>query len=193
MTTKTTIGFGVPNEMDPHHFTVDIPAARTEPVVISEEFGLQGGTGGRPDSVVRCRLPRAAWGAIAEELKRVLNERLKEKKIATGRWVSGLNKVERLLGRELCLLAWAVETASPEVIPSAVRSWVALRPDERWWLFSMAAATTGDAVDADVGWRKAIRIALTENPSGEEQAPARAKRVKAKVERPSLLPLFEER
>ena len=126
-------------------------------------------------------------------MKRVLNERLKEKKIATGRWVSGLNKVERLLGRELCLLAWAVETASPEVIPSAVRSWVALRPDERWWLFSMAAATTGDAVDADVGWRKAIRIALTENPSGEEQAPARAKRVKAKVERPSLLPLFEER
>ena len=59
MTTKTTIGFGVPNEMDPHHFTVDIPAARTEPVVISEEFGLQGGTGGRPDSVVRCRLPRS--------------------------------------------------------------------------------------------------------------------------------------
>jgi len=28
---------------------------------------------------VRCRLPRAAWGAIAEEAKRVLNERLKGK------------------------------------------------------------------------------------------------------------------
>ena len=111
---------------------------------------------------------------------------------AMGREGAGRGR-QRLLGRELCLLAWAVETASPEVIPSAVRSWVALRPDERWWLFSMAAATTGDAVDADVGWRKAIRIALTENPSGEEQAPARAKRVKAKVERPSLLPLFEER
>ena len=193
MTTRKTIGFGVPHEMDPHHFTVDIPAARTEPVVIAEEFGLQGGTGGRPDSVVRCRLPRAAWGAIAEEAKRVLNERLKEKKIATSRWSSGVNKIERLLGRELCLLAWAVESAPADAIPSAVRSWVALRPDERWWLFAMAAATTGEAGDADVGWRKAIRIALTENPTGEEQAPTRAKRAKAKVERPSLLPLFEER
>ncbi len=194
MTERKTIGFGVPNELDPHHFTVEIPAARTEPVVITEDFGLRGGSSGMPELIVRCKLPRAAWGAIAEEAKRVLNERLKEKKLATSRWNSGRNQVERLLGRELCVLAWGVEAATKELIPNALRNWVALRPDERWWLFSMAAATTGAAEDVDIGWRKAIRIALTENPTGEEATAIRAKRPKTQEERPLLpLPLFEDR
>jgi hypothetical protein len=192
VTERKTIGFGAPNEIDPHIFTVDIPAARTESVVITEHFGLRGGSNGLPDSTVRCVLPRAAWTAIAEEAKRVLNERLKEKKLTSGRWNSGTNKVERLLGRELCVLAWAVEAASKELIPNALRNWVGLRPDERWWLFSMAATMTGGVEDADIGWRKAIRIALTENPTGEEITELRSKKPKAKVDRPPL-PLFEDR
>ena len=81
----------------------------------------------------------------------------------------GINRVERLLGRELCVLAWAVENAPRELLPNAVRNWVTLRPEERWWLFSMAGALTGTSTDVDVGWRKAIRIALTEAPSSEDQ------------------------
>ena len=193
MTARKTIGFGVPNEMDPHHFTVDVPAARREPVVMTEDFGLRGGTGVvPPDLIVRCRVPRAAWSVIAEEAKRVLNERLKEKKISTSRWSSGVNKVERLLGRELCVLAWAVEAAPKDLIPAAVRNWIALRPDERWWLFSMAATTTGSADDVDVGWRKAIRIAMTENPTGEESNAMRAMRRKLMPEERPPLPLFED-
>jgi hypothetical protein len=191
---KKTIGFGVPNEMDPHHFTVEIPAARAEPVVITEHFGLRGGSNGLPDSVVRCRLPRVAWSGVAEEAKRVLNERLKEKKLSSSRWSSGTNKVERLLGRELCVLAWGVESAPKELVPNAVRNWVALRPDERWWLFSMAASMTGGEDDGDIGWRKAIRIALTENPTGEEVAAIRTTKAKAKAkeERPQLPLLFKD-
>jgi hypothetical protein len=191
---KKTIGFGVPNEMDPHHFTVEIPAARAEPIVITEHFGLRGGSNGLPDSVVRCRLPRAAWSGIAEEAKRVLNERLKEKKLSSSRWSSGTNKVERLLGRELCVLAWGVESAPKDLVPNAVRNWVALRPDERWWLFSMAAAMTGGEDDGDTGWRKAIRIALTENPTGEEVSAMRTSKAKtkAKEERPQLPLLFKD-
>ena len=63
---------------------------------------------------------------MAEEAKRVLNERLKEKKLATSRWSSGTNKVERLLGRELCVLAWAVEAAPKDLIPDAMRNWVGI-------------------------------------------------------------------
>lgn len=194
MSEKKTIGFGVPNEMDPHHFTVEIPAARAEPVVITEHFGLRGGSNGLPDSVVRCRLPRVAWSGVAEEAKRVLNERLKEKKLSSSRWSSGTNKVERLLGRELCVLAWGVESAPKELVPNAVRNWVALRPDERWWLFSMAASMTGGEDDGDIGWRKAIRIALTENPTGEEVAAIRTTKAKAKAkeERPQLPLLFKD-
>jgi hypothetical protein len=191
---KKTIGFGAPNELDPHHFSVEIPAARTDPVVITEHFGLRGGTNGHPDSVVRCRLHRATWAGIAEEAKRVLNDRLKEKKLASSRWASGSNMIERLLGRELCLLAWAVEAAPKEMIPNAIRNWVGLRPDERWWLFSMAASMTGGVDDADIGWRKAIRIALTENPTGEEVAAMRATKpkFKSKEDRPLLPDLFDE-
>jgi hypothetical protein len=187
---RKTTGFGVPNDIDPHHFVVDIPAARANPVVITEQFGLSGGSNGLPDSLERCRLNQDAWNAVRKELERVLNDRLKEKKLATSRWKSGKNQVERLLGRELCILAWAIEAAPKETIPNAIRNWTGLKPEERWWLFAMAASMTGTSQDVDVGWRKALRVALTENPTGEEVVAIRAKRPKGLEERPQL-PLFE--
>jgi hypothetical protein len=187
---RKTTGFGVPNDIDPHHFVVDIPAARANPVVITEQFGLSGGNNGLPDSLERCRLNQDAWNGIRKELERVLNDRLKEKKLATSRWKSGKNQVERLLGRELCVLAWAIEAAPKETIPNAIRNWSGLKPEERWWLFAMAASMTGTSQDVDVGWRKALRVALTENPTGEEVVAIRAKRPKSTEERPQL-PLFE--
>lgn len=190
MSQRPTVGFGCPNGIDPHHYTVAIPAGRTGDVVITERFGLSGGHNGLPDAIERCRLPRAAWTGIAEQAKRVLNERLKEAKISTSRWMPGENKVERLLGRELCLLAWATERADPDLIPNAIRNWLGLRPEERWWLFAMAASATGSAEDADIGWRKAIRIALTENPTSEEMIEVRAARPKPPPDRPAL-PLFD--
>jgi Protein of unknown function (DUF3780) len=187
---RKTTGFGVPNDIDPHHFVVDIPAARANPVVITEQFGLSGGSNGLPDSIERGRLNQDAWNAVRKELERVLNDRLKEKKLATSRWKSGKNQVERLLGRELCVLAWAIEAAPKETIPNAIRNWSGLKPEERWWLFAMAASMTGTSLDVDIGWRKALRVALTENPTGEEVVAIRAKRPKTTEERPQL-PLFE--
>jgi hypothetical protein len=187
---RKTTGFGVPNDIDPHHFVVDIPAARANPVVITEQFGLSGGSNGLPDSLERCRLNQDAWNAVRKELERVLNDRLKEKKLTTSRWKSGKNQVERLLGRELCVLAWAIEAAPKETIPNAIRNWAGLKPEERWWLFAMAASMTGTSQDVDIGWRKALRVALTENPTGEEVVAIRAKRPKGLEERPQL-PLFE--
>jgi hypothetical protein len=187
---RKTTGFGVPNDIDPHHFVVDISAASANPVVITEQFGLAAGSNGLPDSIERCRLSQDAWNGIRKELERVLNDRLKEKKLGTSRWKSGKNHVERLLGRELCVLAWAIEAAPKEAIPNAIRNWSGLKPEERWWLFAMAASMTGTSQDVDVGWRKALRVALTENPTGEEVVVIRAKRPKSTEERPQL-PLFE--
>jgi hypothetical protein len=187
MAKSKTIGFGVPDEMDPHHFAVEIPSARDKNIVIVEHFGVRSNRA--DDSVERCRLPRAAWSAIASETARVLNERLKERGLATSRWSVGTNKVERLLGRELCVLVWAIEKADKSLIPSAVRSWVAFKPEERWWLFSMAASMTGTSEDGDIGWRKALRIALTETPSGAEVSEARKQRART-GDRPTL-PLFD--
>mgnify|MGYP001547241798 CR=1 FL=1 len=102
----------------------------------------------------------------------------------------GPEVARRLLGRELCVLAWALEAADKNLAPNAIRSWSALKPEERWWLFAMAASLTGTSQDSDIGWRKAIRIALTENPSGEEVTAIRAKRPPREEDRPEL-PLFE--
>jgi len=55
--------------------------------------------------------------------------------------------------------------ADPALIPTAIRNWLGLTPEERWWLFTMTNAATGHAIAGrDKGWRKAVRFALTENP-----------------------------
>lgn len=159
-----TEGFGAPVGVDPHHVCVEIPKGRSEPVRILEKFGIRAGTAGLPEQVVRVELDRGKWSAIADQVKRVFNERLKEKGVEPSRWVTGENKLDRLLGKELCILAWAIERAAEEVIPVALKNWTGLKPEERWWLFTMTAAATGEAEDVEVGWRKALRYALTENP-----------------------------
>ena len=68
------------------------------------------------------------------------------------------------LGKELCILCWAIEDADPQLIPEAIRNWEGLAPEERWWLYTMTAAATGQAQQRGIGWRKALRFALTENP-----------------------------
>jgi hypothetical protein len=77
------------------------------------------------------------------------------------------------LGKELCILCWAVESALLGDIPNALLNWEALSPEERWWLFTMAVATTGQALKKEIGWRKALRFALADNPfiKGEGSLP----------------------
>lgn len=139
-----------------------------------------------PDTLDRVELSRAKWTAIADPVRRLFNERLKQKGHATGRWSIGHNKVERLLGKELCVLAWAVEHAPLELVPTAVTNWSGLKPEERWWLFTMTAAATGGVDDGDIGWRKALRYALTENPVRDDSPKVK----KARLPRSRDMPLF---
>jgi hypothetical protein len=162
-----TTGFGCPETTDPHRFEVGIPAGRTGVVSITEHYGIKAGINGLPEVAERCHLPRVVWSLIAEDLKRDFNERLRAKKLAASRWTVGVNRLERLLGKELLVLAWAVENAAPDTIPNAIRNWIGLRPEERWWLYSVTAAATGFPEHSDIGWRKALRFALTENPLAE--------------------------
>jgi hypothetical protein len=171
-----TVGFGCPKGIDPHHFVVELPPGRTAPVLISEVYGIQAGINGLPEIVERCCLSRSLWSQIAEDLKREFNDRLRSKKMSPSRWTTGSNPVERLLGKELLVLAWAIERADPDTIPNAIRNWIGLRPEERWWLYTMTAAATGGAQHTDIGWRKALRYALTENPLAELSYVAPVKR-----------------
>jgi hypothetical protein len=54
------------------------------------------------------------------------------------------------------LLAWAIEDADPARIPTTIRNWRGLAPEEQWWLFTMTNAATKHAVSGrGKGWRKA--------------------------------------
>jgi hypothetical protein len=155
----STLGFGVPATSDPHHFIVEIPRHNTGSVCIVENLGLQSHDHTQ-SLVVRVILERPRWTEIRGEVQRAFNVRLKERNLKTSSWKVGANPVDRLLGKELCILAWAIEGMAFDHIPVAVRNWLALRPEERWWLFGMTAITTGGVNDGNKGWRLALRHAL---------------------------------
>jgi len=154
-----TLGFGVPATSDPHHFIIEIPRNNTGAVCIVENLGLQSHDHSQ-SQIARCILERPRWTAIRSEVQRAFNVRLKERQLKTSAWVVGTNPVDRLLGKELCVLAWAIEGMVLDHIPIAVRNWLALRPEERWWLFGITAITTGSINDGGKGWRLALRHAL---------------------------------
>jgi hypothetical protein len=162
-----TLGFGVPATSDPHHFKVIIPKGNCGKVQISEYLGLQAQS--EEFSVIdRVLLERSRWTLIRAEVQRAFNARLKSYNLNTCSWQAGENIVDRLLGKELCVLAWAVEGMDIDNIPLAVRNWLALRPEERWWLFGMTAKSTGGVDDGDVGWRIALRHALGDIVQAEQ-------------------------
>lgn len=189
-TTKTavkhaTLGFGVPATSDPHHFKVIIPKANTGKVQISEYLGLQA----QSDEfavIDRVLLDRPRWTAIRAEVQRTFNARLKNHDVNTASWKVGENVVDRLLGKELCVLAWAVEGMELEKIPVAVRNWLALRPEERWWLFGMTAMSTGGINDGEKGWRLALRHALGDVAQSEQLKPRERKIVRNQIQEPDV-------
>lgn len=171
---RPTLGFGVPATSDPHHFKVNVPRNNTASVQVSEYLGLQALSDAH--SVIdRAMLDRARWTAIRAEVQRAFNARLSTHGLRPGTWKAGENPVDRLLGKELCVLVWAVEHMEMEKIPVAVRNWLALRPEERWWLFGMTAMSTGGLADGDKGWRLALRHALGDVAQSELLSP-RARR-----------------
>ena len=186
--TAKTVDFGAPDKFGAHLFRVEIPAARTASVVIVEDFGYRGLEGGIPRDEDRVILNRFVWSAIADIARREFNNRLKTAKLQTGRWHSGTNLVDRLLGRELCVLAWAAETANDEQLPIICNKWAALRPEERWWLFAMTVAEAGLPEDTQRGWRRALFYALSDG----EKPPAGRKRRRPIEADLFKLPLFKD-
>lgn len=155
-----------------HHFLVYVKAGKKE-VVIFEQFEYD------PDlswnklayeitganSSAKILLPHLKWELIKEEARAEFNRRLKTNQLKPANWKSEANYLHRLFGKELLVLAWAVEDADPGLIPLAIQNWLGLKPEERWWLYTITNAATGHALNGrGKGWRKALRFALTENP-----------------------------
>ena len=183
-----TKDFGASTAFGAHLFRVDIPPARSGAVVIAEDYGYRGLEGGIPQGEDRVVLQRHTWAAIADIARREFNDRLKAAKLTTGRWHTGTNLVDRLLGKELCVLAWAAETADADQVPVICSKWAALRPEERWWLFAMTVAEAGLPEDTQRGWRRALFYALSDG----EKPPSKRKRPRPEEHDILALPLFTD-
>ena len=173
---ETAQGFGFRPSASVHHFVVTI-GSKDESVILSEHFDWEEHEEkrklslaiGNPDNQVRVLLPRLKWDAIATAVAEEFNGRLRKNKQKTGKWSSGQTPLMSTFGKELTLLAWAIEDADPTLIPNALRNWRGLAPEERWWLYTMTNAATGHAVEGrGRGWRAAVRYALTDNPVAQE-------------------------
>jgi hypothetical protein len=184
--TRKVVGLGfLPNEAR-HGFLIHIPKGSgvSDMICITEHRGddldhlgasaVKSPAPTAPE--LRVILDRARWLALAPTFWEEANRRLRANGLPTAKFQKNPSKpvpVHPSLGKELCILCWAVEEASPDDIPNALRNWEALAPEERWWLFTMTIATTGQALQKGIGWRKALRAALADNPfvKGEGLSP----------------------
>ncbi len=183
---RKVVGLGFLPEEARHGFLIDVPKGKgaSDIICITEHRGeelnhLGNRTVDAPlpgDPGLRVVIDRTRWLALAPAFWDEANRRLRANGLPTQKFHKNPVKpvpVHPSLGKELCILCWAVEEASPDDIPNALHNWDALAPEERWWLYTMTVATTGQAMQKGIGWRKALRAALADNPfvKGEGLSP----------------------
>jgi hypothetical protein len=101
-------GFDVEDIYREHAFLVRIPKSAKDSITVHEVFGgppKPEDREWRPETVLRAELSRPKWDMISGELRSELNRRLRDNRRKTGRWSLGDNPVQRLLGKELLVLA----------------------------------------------------------------------------------------
>lgn len=183
---RKPIGLGFLPAEARHGFLIEVPKGSSSGDLISitehrgddlNQLGERGFDAPNPnDAGLRVVIDRGRWLVLGPVFWEDANRRLRANGLPTHKFVKNPAKpvpVHPSLGKELCILCWAVEEAAPEDIPNALRNWDALAPEERWWLYTMTVATTGQAMQKGIGWRKALRAALADNPfvKGEGLSP----------------------
>ncbi len=187
----TTVDFAAPTEFGRHHFYVEIPTAPREAILIHEDYGFDGDEGRRETSECRVILARELWNKIRDDARRDFNTRLKAKKQSTGTWNTGKVKLDRFLGRELCILAWAAEHATTQECAIICQKWLALRPEERWWFYAKTAAEARLAQQTERGWRKALYCALSDGEGIKATQKVKSKSRKKEDEGLEMFNLFD--
>lgn len=159
-----TYGFGVDPTQSVNFFYVVINPA--DGVQVFECFSWTAGEESQLNdiSTLRIKISLDKWKAVEDALSAEFNARLKADGLKKGNFTKKCGtSVERLFGKEMMILLWAVEDCGLSVVPAAIRNWKGLMPEERWWLYTMTNAATGRISDKK-GWRIALRYALCENP-----------------------------
>ncbi len=166
------IDFGAPAACGSHRFRLEIPQASRAAVSLYEEVGFADDERCPEGALLRARVKRVCWSAVSALVTREFNERLLAGKQTPGKWRTGGVWLERMLGRELCVLFWALEHAASgaEALRMA-NAWQEFRPEERLWLFGRTARSAPLADHCQRGWRRALALMM-----GAAEPAARARR-----------------
>jgi hypothetical protein len=162
--TRRLLDFGFDPTVSPHHFIVK---GRVDGVLIAERHVWD--EDDEDADLARPEQPKALlnayyWQRVADRVATEFNRRLRATGERAARWKVRETLLAAHFGKELTLLAWAVEGADESLIPTVLANWAGMAPEERWWLYTTINATFVRPDDEPRGWRKAIKIALTENP-----------------------------
>lgn len=163
-----TLGFGFNPAESKHHFLWERQTDKNR-IVMFERFEWQKSGNQTIDhrfDKLKVIVDIEKWHSISSHIGEHFNDRLEQESKTKGSWRKNQIPLQVLFGKELILLLWAIEDLDPGQIYMALKNWLGLRPEERWWLFTMTNAATG-GVDDRRGWRKAIKYALAENPIHE--------------------------
>ncbi|MBA2278683.1 MAG: DUF3780 domain-containing protein [Chloroflexia bacterium] len=168
---RRTQGFGFEPVASPYHFTLRVGLRAR--ITILERFAAPTGADGAAEpagdedgrEVEKARLDAYRWERVADIAAQEFNGRLIAEGVRSGRWLKTETPLAPHFGKELALLAWAIEDADPTLIPIMVANWRGLAPEERWWFYTTINATLSHVDHGkDRGWRKAIKIAFAGNP-----------------------------
>lgn len=166
---KDFIGFGFnPSETENHFYVVN-PGGRKD-IEIYERFHWEREGEqqiNEQKDVLKLKIAYSRWSKVVKNITAEFNSRLKAEKKLVGKFVVGGTPVEKLMGKELMILLWGIENNEVAGIPVAIRNWLGLTPEERWWLYTMTNASTGDINSNKRGWRMALKYILCDNPTNE--------------------------
>ena len=157
MITRQIHDFGrVDEKGDAFEFVIEPPEAGTCVLVavVQTERG--------PRRTEIASVPASMWSAVAsatvKELSSEMGEDEREKKPPALR--VGFNRISPLVGRELGVLLIALmEEGAADRVDALLHAWRELAREERWWLYSKAAAP---GQQRGTGWRRALFHALSE-------------------------------
>lgn len=161
---EKTIGFGYNPCESSHYFVVEVPKKISENVNVYECINNDN----TEEKTLRTVISKRVWLKIAPFLEREFNSVLSSYSIKKGKFKVGDNIVERLLGKELCLLLFSIEhyECDSNDFSQAIHNWSAIEREFRWFLYTMVDTSAGEYNTDNLtkGWRGAIKLALLDRP-----------------------------
>lgn len=166
---EKTIGFGYNPLESNHYFIIEIPKKISENVNIYEYVFHDN----IEEKTLKIIISKKVWLKVAPFLEREFNTILSSYSLKKSKFTVGDNIVERLLGKELCLLLFAIEHLdnNSDDISQVIQNWSAIEREFRWFLYTMIDTSAGEYNDINIfkGWRDAIKTALSDRPGANRE------------------------